>query len=92
MDKTLKAKWVRALLSGRFEQGSCLLKDYDGKYCCLGVLNEIAALGMPEKVSYLSDTVGKRIGIPHDVQVVLAEANDDGVPFEMLAGLIDSAL
>lgn len=41
MNQEIKARWVAALRSGEFEQG----KDYlceDGKYCCLGVLSELA--------------------------------------------------
>lgn len=41
MNKTLKKKWLRALRSGRYKQGTANLKvKKDGKleYCCLGVL------------------------------------------------------
>jgi hypothetical protein len=41
MDQELKAKWVKALRSGEYEQGASVLRD--GKYyCCLGVLAECA--------------------------------------------------
>lgn len=45
MDKKLKAKWVKALRSGKFKQ--CHDAYYNGKrgmhaaYCCLGVLDRI---------------------------------------------------
>ena len=40
MDQKLKAKWVKALRSGRYRQGR--LKLYrNGAYCCLGVLCKI---------------------------------------------------
>lgn len=37
MDKELKAKWVEALRSGRYQQAREVLYDGNG-YCCLGVL------------------------------------------------------
>jgi len=38
----LKAKWVKALRSGEYEQGIGLLHDADrNKFCCLGVLLDI---------------------------------------------------
>lgn len=41
MDPEIKAKWVAALRSGEFEQGSGALCR-GGRYCCLGVLCELA--------------------------------------------------
>lgn len=41
MIKEIKERWVEALRSGKYPQGGgYLLKD--GKYCCLGVLCELA--------------------------------------------------
>ncbi len=41
MIKEIKERWVEALRSGKYQQGSgYLLKD--DKYCCLGVLCELA--------------------------------------------------
>ena len=47
LDKKLKAKWVRALRSGKYKQGTGELRvnadaRKDEKFCCLGVLCEIA--------------------------------------------------
>jgi hypothetical protein len=46
MDEKLKAKWVKALRSGKYKQAHDTLKgetnDRDIGYCCLGVLCEIA--------------------------------------------------
>lgn len=36
MDAELKAKWVEALRSGKYQQGNGSLREGD-KYCCLGV-------------------------------------------------------
>ena len=38
---TLKEKWIEALRSGKYKQGSGLLSGFDGSYCCLGVLCEV---------------------------------------------------
>lgn len=41
MNEDIKARWVAALRSDEYEQG----KDWlckDGKYCCLGVLSDLA--------------------------------------------------
>ena len=41
LDKKLKAKWIKALLSGDYKQGKGILKNKKGEYCCLGVLADI---------------------------------------------------
>lgn len=43
MKKDIKERWVTALRSGRYEQGKGALRDYQGKFCCLGVLCDLAA-------------------------------------------------
>lgn len=43
MDAQLKAKWVEALRSGEYRQGTMYLRR-EGKHCCLGVLCELAGL------------------------------------------------
>ena len=54
MDAQVKEKWVAALRSGEYEQGtSALLRD--GKYCCLGVLCDIVDKdGWEEKNNHTS--------------------------------------
>lgn len=41
MNPEVKARWVAALRSGEYKQGKNALQR-DGKFCCLGVLCEIA--------------------------------------------------
>mgnify|MGYP001337766122 CR=1 FL=1 len=41
MDEEVKEMWAAALESSRYVQGKGRLR-YDGKYCCLGVLCELA--------------------------------------------------
>ena len=47
MDKKLKERWIKALRSGKYKQGGGNLrvinkKTNEAKYCCLGVLVDIA--------------------------------------------------
>lgn len=42
MDEKLKAKWVAALRSGKYEQCKNRLSDGKGGYCCYGVLRHVA--------------------------------------------------
>lgn len=41
MNKEVKAKWLKALRSGKYKQGDSYLRRKDGTYCCLGVLCDI---------------------------------------------------
>lgn len=41
MNKTLKTKWVKALRSGKYEQGQGKLRSLQDEYCCLGVLASV---------------------------------------------------
>lgn len=90
MDKKIKRNWVKSLLSGEYQQGRQEFLS-NNKYCCLGVLCEIAGIPIhpsPGADNYLG--VYKIVG--EEVASELATINDEDVPFEMIAGLIDSAL
>ena len=41
MDKTIKQLWIKALRSGKYQQGQTILRSLDNKFCCLGVLCDI---------------------------------------------------
>lgn len=42
MDPEIKAKWIAALRSGEYKQGTGrLYDDLTGRFCCLGVLCEV---------------------------------------------------
>jgi len=41
MDSDIKAQWLQALRSGEYEQTSGAL-EHGGKFCCLGVLCDLA--------------------------------------------------
>ncbi len=52
MNPAIKARWTAALRSGKYEQGAFKLNS-QGKFCCLGVLCEIAReAGVVEAVHY----------------------------------------
>jgi hypothetical protein len=100
MDKALKKKWVKALRSGRYPQTSGALCIPKGEatdfgrpagYCCLGVLGKVARTKSADN-GYLQDAESKSLLLPYPIQRQLAKLNDDGVPFEIIAGLIDTAL
>lgn len=59
MKPELKAKWVAALRSGKYEQVQGQLRyTKDGKhsYCCLGVLCDVSGEGTWDRTSYDIDT------------------------------------
>lgn len=43
MNPEIKKRWVAALRSGEYEQGSEVLRTLDNKFCCLGVLCDLHA-------------------------------------------------
>jgi hypothetical protein len=88
MDKKLKAKWVKALRSGKYAQGQTVMfNDNTGAYCCLGVLCEVSGIEMGN-YSDVRDLIGA------DAVHALYGLNDDCFqpPFELIAGLIHEAL
>lgn len=93
MDAKLKKKWVKALLSGKYRQGVYSLRN-EGAYCCLGVLGVCA--GLSDSIleeNALLEYDAYVVGAPTSfIQRRLANCNDLGVPFDMIAGLIDEAL
>lgn len=42
MKQEIKERWVEALRSGKYEQGTGALTTGSGRYCCLGVLCDLA--------------------------------------------------
>jgi hypothetical protein len=93
MKKHHARKWIKALRSGKYKQGTNYLCK-DGEYCCLGVLDEI----FPEmELNGGSDTtlknyskIGLRAadGFIPDSQESLADLNDIGYTFDEIADII----
>lgn len=56
MNKDIKAQWVAALRSGEYEQGNSVLRTPDDKFCCLGVLCDLAAkAGVIDEPTFAKD-------------------------------------
>lgn len=92
MKPALKKKWVDALLSGEYKQGKGVLQK-SGRFCCLGVLRHANdPLDYRGSSAWLDGTQNREFGLTDRVQHELATVNDCGVPFDMIAGLIDEAL
>ena len=91
MPKKVKDKWIKALLSGEYEQAQGWMKTVDGKHCCLGVLRECAKTG-GVNVWYLMSDELKVVGLTHEIQRGLSSMNDASVPFPVIAGFIKETL
>ncbi len=92
MDQAIKRKWVKALLSGKYEQGLHYMHFiHDNSYCCLGVLRECAGLGGLNRFN-LTDEELEQVNLDLEISHELIRLNDEGVPFDMIAGLIQEAL
>lgn len=91
MDSKIKDKWIKALVSGEYKQGKSSLVTKRGGYCCLGVLGKVLGKddGELSRESFLrSSTTGRCLVLGEPVQLGLAYLNDEGVPFEVIAGFI----
>ena len=103
LSKKNKAKWVKALLSGKYIQGAGALcedifigfkndkEQYEKRYCCLGVACHIR-IARAENDAFATDHF-----LPEDVQSKLAGMNDgeDGKKpktFKQIAKWIDKNL
>lgn len=103
MDPELKAKWVKALRSGRYKQGIGVLRRKNNTYCCLGVLYEVVkgknAWTLLEILSAFethdshttmpSPTFLGEVGLQVKEADYLAELNDEGKTFEEIADAIE---
>lgn len=93
MNPKTKAKWVKALRSGKYKQCTGYMETDKG-YCCLGVLREVAKprTAASYGVTFLQTQNGEYIMLPEYVQRGLASLNDKKVPFEVIAGFIQVTL
>ncbi len=82
-----KEKWIAALRSGKYKQGSLqLYNQYDNSYCCLGVAGEISGCYNLQG-SYLTDR-SKYAMIPklikgdwsNAIVKILTDMNDGRLP------------
>lgn len=100
MNKKWKKKWLQALRSGQFQQGSGLLKN-GNNYCCLGILRRV--MNPQDSSSCTDDRVmaknqlltaahESKAGITWKIQVSLSKKNDDGHSFVQIANWIEKNL
>jgi hypothetical protein len=108
MLKSIKNKWVKALRSGEYKQGSGQLRSEDDEgvsFCCLGVLAQIVDpaqetwkpdngyFGLEE--GYYCDLQAKFLGkggLGDGVAYKLAAFNDNGKSFKWIASYIERYL
>lgn len=88
----LEDKWVAALRSGNWKQGTWSLKNGD-KYCCLGVLYEIAG-GKWDSYKGIGWAHNSTTQVPcelmdNETQDILSKMNDElGASFDDIADYI----
>lgn len=99
MDAELKKKWVEALRSGEYKQGTGWLRKND-KFCCLGVLAAVngdplalgadtlhrSRRGSASKYGYWENL------IESEDEVALVNMNDQGDSFAEIADYIEANL
>jgi hypothetical protein len=102
LPKDFKKKWVAALRSKKYKQGRAELYDtIEDTYCCLGVA-EIVAGNTRDKIAGLAfprASIGCRSprllhvdGLGRHIAIELSALNDEDIPFEVIAGLVQENL
>jgi len=99
--RKLKEDWVKALRSGKYEQGTKFLRRDNDKFCCLGVLCDITEYDKWIKddnekfynfgkgtYSLLPINLIKLIG--YGIQGDLVRMNDGGETFDKIADYIEA--
>lgn len=84
MNKKLKAKWIKALLSGEYVQGKEYLRRRAGgstptKYCCLGVLCEISGAKWERKANVWGFTLPSGTFVANDETEIIG--NEYGLTY-----------
>lgn len=99
IDPDFKAKWVAALRSGEYTQGTAnLYNDTDDSYCCLGVAGRVAEIPkekMNRKTNPAIDLVYQEVcpGLAKEEMYELVEMNDGKKSsFEEIADHIEKYL
>lgn len=98
MKEDIKREWVENLLSGKYTQGAGVLRDRSDRFCCLGVLCDMAVrAGVIEPPVFIDCDEGFRYdgqsGLPSEVVVNWAGLpsengvkwhDDEGVYFDLV--------
>jgi hypothetical protein len=91
MNSALKQAWVRALRSGKYEQGRGALRSHS-RYCAMGVLYDLVVPFTERWRTWgalIPEPVLQTHGISPACQKFIATLNDRGHTFEQIADLID---
>jgi hypothetical protein len=91
MDQELKAKWVEALRSGKYEQGVIHFES-GGRFCCLGVLCTVRGLPTTTPGFIGNNWKGVDDVVDGEMQRTLWKMNDGGTPFPEIADYIEKNL
>lgn len=99
-----KAKWIAALRSGEYKQGTDFLCSSDDKFCCLGVACDLLGVDWQQCPSGVWAANAKTSTLPPDLQYklglgptgflyprgeALANLNDGGKSFLEIADIIE---
>lgn len=104
MDAEVKAKWLEALRSGKYQQAQGVLRQNETHFCCLGVLCDLIDPNWQRldedryeheptgAVMFLPSPIRARIGLDSDTEQELMRMNDDGKSFTEIAKHIEAHL
>lgn len=87
MTPELKARWIKALRSGRYKQCKMVTQDGNGHNCCLGVLGRI--IHQKNLINNLSTTPLPDKILNWSIQTTLCNQNDNGRSFKEIADYIE---
>ena len=104
MNAEIKRRWIEALTSGKYKQGTMTLHGGDA-FCCLGVLCDLYATDhglawsegsdagtLSRQAAVLPIEVVRWAGLFGNSPVNLAIYNDDGMTFVNIAKIIEAEL
>ena len=106
MNAEIKARWLEALRSGKYQQGRYVLRTADNTYCCLGVLCDLldpskwtkGDITIPGGYYWQYEGWGgslplmAKTGLGADTLNRLIKLNDVGTGFEPIAQWIEENL
>lgn len=108
LPEDFKAKWIAALRSGQYHQGTgSLYDDFSDSYCCLGVAGVVCGMTKDElkdrvfvgpnepdyaRPNELFPSILIHPSLEDDLSLVLSRMNDDGKSFSEIADYIETNL
>ena len=105
MDINIKNKWVEALRSGKYKQGTGKLRKCDDTFCCLGVLIDVTKPNSWEKreeddffhledfwYGTLPPEMASELDLVHSESQLMAMNDHMGYNFNQIADWIEANL